>query len=254
MVPWKLHDFKSEKMSSHEPCKRFQRWFTQILWRVFEARQIETVLGIQLDNNLSFENHIKSLCSKASQKLFVLKGFSNLLDEQKKNLLFNSIIKSQFSYFPLVWMFYLGRSSSLVNNVHERALRIVSDDHNSSYSELLMTKKEHTIHQQNINVLMKEIYKFENNLSPPLIDDMFQVWKTNYNLRHFQKFANTKKNSLKMGLETITYHEPQLWNLVPTEIKDASSLSIFKKKIKSWYCENCPCRLCKTYIANVGFV
>ena len=70
---------------------------------------------------------------------------------------------------------------------------VSSDDHKSSYCELLMTKKEHTIHQQNINVLMKEIYKFENNLSPPLIDDMFQVRKINYNLRHFQKFANTKK-------------------------------------------------------------
>ena len=40
---------------------------------------------------------------------------------------------------------------------------------------------------------MKEIYKSENNLSAPLIDDMFQVRKINYNLRHFQKFANTKK-------------------------------------------------------------
>ena len=48
-----------------------------------------------------------------------------------------------------------------------------------------MTKKEHTIHQQNINVLLKEIYKFENNLSPPLINDMFQVRKINYNLRQY---------------------------------------------------------------------
>ena len=31
-----------------------------------------------------------------------------------------------------------------------------------------MTKEEHTIRQQNINVLMKEIYNFKNN--PPLID------------------------------------------------------------------------------------
>ena len=60
-----------------------------------------------------------------------------------------------------------------------------------------MTKEEHTNHQQNINVLMKEIYKFENNLSPPLIDDMFQVRKINYNLRHFQKFANTKEKLSK---------------------------------------------------------
>ena len=83
---------------------------------------------------------------------------------------------------------------------------------------------------------------------------MFQVCKINYNLRHFQKFANTKKNLVKMGLETITYRGPQLWNLVPTEIKDAPSLSIFKEKIKSWYCDNCLYRLCKTYIANVDFV
>ena len=74
-------------------------------------------------------------------------------------------------------MFCSRRSNSLVNNVHERALRTVHDDHNSCYSELLKTKNERNIHQPNINVLIKEIYKFENDLSPPLFDDMFQVRK-----------------------------------------------------------------------------
>ena len=169
---------------------------------VLEASQIETVLGIQIDNKLNFVNHINSLCSKASWRLGGLQRFSNLLDAQKKNILFNSIIKSQFSYCPLVWMFCSRRSNSLFNNIHERALRIVSDDHNSFYSELLMTEKEHTIHQQNIDILMKEVYNFENNLSPLLIDGMFQVRKINYNLRHFQKFVNTKKNSVKMELSS----------------------------------------------------
>ena len=77
--------------------------------------------------------------------------------------LFNTIIKSQLSYYLLAWMFFARRSNSLVNIVHERVLRIVFDDHNSPCSELLMTKMEHTIHQQNVSVLMKEIYKFVNN-------------------------------------------------------------------------------------------
>ena len=77
-------------------------------------------------------------------------------------------------------MFWSRRSNSLVNNVHERALRIAHGDHNSSYSELVKNKNERTIHQQNINVLMKEIYKFENDLSLPLIDHMFHVRKINY--------------------------------------------------------------------------
>ena len=212
------------------------------------ASELETVLGIQIDNKLNFENHIKSLCNKASQKLGALQRISNMLDTQKKNLLFNSIIKSQFSYCPLVWMFCSRRSISLVNNVHERALRIVQYDH-----KLLKTKNERTIHQQNINVLMKEIYKFRKQSISTLIH-MFQVRKINYDLGHFQKIPNTKKNSVKIGLETISCRAPQLWNLVPTVIKDALSLSTFKKKIKSWYCDSCPYRLCKTYIASVGFV
>ena len=114
------------------------------------ASEIETVLGIQTDNKLNFENHIKSLCNKASQKLRALQRISNMLDTQKENLLFNSIIKSQFSCCPLVWMFWSRRSNSLVNNVHERTLRIAHDDHNRK------TKNEHTILQQNINVLMKK--------------------------------------------------------------------------------------------------
>ena len=218
------------------------------------ASELESVLGILIDSKLNFENHIKPLYNKASQKLGALQRISNMLYTQKKNLQFSSIIKSQFSYSPLVWMFCSRRSNSLVNNVHERALRIVHNDHNSSYSELLKTKNERTIHQQNINVLMKKIYEFENDLSPPLIDDMFQVRKINYDLRNFQKIANTKKNLVKMGLETISYRVPQLWNLVPTNIEDALSLSTFKKKIKPWYCDSCTCRLCKTYIASVGFV
>ena len=174
------------------------------------ASELETVLGIQIDNKLNFENHIKSLCNKVSQKLGALQRISNMLDTQKKNLLFNSIIKPQFSYCPLVWMFCSRGSNSLVNNVNERALRIVHDDHKSSYSEPAKTKNERTIHQQNINFLMKEIFKFGNDVSPPLIDHIIQVPKISYDLRHFQKIANTKKNLVKMGLEAMSYRAPQL--------------------------------------------
>ena len=91
-------------------------------------------------------------------------------------------------------MFCSRRSNSLVSNVHERAFRIVYEDHNSSYSELVIIKNEPTIHQQNISVLMKETYKLEIYLSLPLTD-MFLVCKINYNLRNFKKPANTKKLS-----------------------------------------------------------
>ena len=51
------------------------------------ASELETVLRIQIYNKLNFENHIKYLCNKASQKLGALQRISNMLDTQKKNLL-----------------------------------------------------------------------------------------------------------------------------------------------------------------------
>ena len=39
---------------------------------------------------------------------------------------------------------------------------------------------------------------------------------------------------------------------MPNNIKYSNSLSKFKKLLKSW--KLCPCRLCKTYIAQIGFI
>ena len=87
---------------------------SDLLWfcgEFLETSELETVLGLQIDNKLNLENHIKCLCSKASQRPGALQRFSSLLGAQKKNLLFNSIIKSQLSYCPFVWMFCSRRCS-----------------------------------------------------------------------------------------------------------------------------------------------
>ena len=46
----------------------------------------------------------------------------------------------------------------------------------------------------------------------------------------------------------------KIWELLPNNIKYSNSLSKFKKLMKSWKPDACPCRLCKTYIAQVGFI
>ena len=55
----------------------------------------------------------------------------------------------------------------LINKLQERALRATYNDCDSSFSELLEMSNESTIHIKNIKVLITEIYKFLNDLSPP---------------------------------------------------------------------------------------
>ena len=47
---------------------------------------------------------------------------------------------------------------------------------------------------------------------------------------------------------------PKIWELIPSDIRSANSLGILKQKIKFWTTDKCPCKLCKTYIGNVGFI
>ena len=112
------------------------------------------ILGIKIDNSLNFNNHIKSICRKAGQKLSALLRISSNLNMRQKEL-YKSMIKSQFSYCPLVWMSCSRQSNNLINKIHERSLRISYNDQKTSYQNLLETHNEITIHQRNLQVLIK---------------------------------------------------------------------------------------------------
>ena len=45
-----------------------------------------------------------------------------------------------------------------------------------------------------------------------------------------------------------------MWNKVPENIKSFELLNVFKSKIKYWIPNHCSCRICKTYIGQVGFI
>ena len=48
------------------------------------------MLGVKFDSNLSFENHVTSLCKKASQKLHALARVSHYMDLNKSRNLMKS--------------------------------------------------------------------------------------------------------------------------------------------------------------------
>ena len=57
-------------------------------------------------------------------------------------------------------MFSSQQSNNLINKVHERSLRFVTNDGNSSFETLLQNNKDITVDQRNLQILMTEVYKF----------------------------------------------------------------------------------------------
>ena len=131
----------------------------------------EKILGVIIDNKLRFKSHVKNLCKKASQKIWALSRLINYLNDSKKKMIFNALIKSQFSYCPLVWMF-CSRQTNNINKIHERALRIVLSDHISDFATMLQNMNEITIHHRNIQTLMIEPFKIKYDLALSITDSM----------------------------------------------------------------------------------
>ena len=84
----------------------------------------EKLLRIIFDQTLSFEQHVKTLCKKASQKLHALARISCYMDTEKLKQIMQAFVLSHFSYSPLVWMFYERTLNHRISHIHERALRL----------------------------------------------------------------------------------------------------------------------------------
>ena len=212
----------------------------------------QKLLGIKIDNKLTFDDHVTSICTKASQKLHALSRVRNFMTLKQAKIILKTFILSHFGYCPLVWMFHSRKLNRRINRLHERALRITYKDDKSSFNELLTKDESFTVHERNIQTLAIELYKVTYGLSPKIMDFIFPLnSRAIYPGESVFKTSNVK--TVSWGTETLAHLGPKIWSIVPNDMKKFS-LSKFTKKIRMWKPVKCPCRICKTYVHDLGFV
>ena len=67
---------------------------------------------------------------------------------------------------------------------------IANNNFNLSFCELLEMINESAIHIQNLKFLLTEVYNFFNDLSPPIMNEVFQTNDCPYDLRNPRKLAS----------------------------------------------------------------
>ena len=62
-----------------------------------------TVLGVMLDDRLSFKSHVDDMCNRASRQMNSYQRFSKYLKIDRRLSVYKSFIQSNFSYCPVAW-------------------------------------------------------------------------------------------------------------------------------------------------------
>ena len=70
-----------------------------------KSKNSVTLLGITIDNRLSFDDHISKLCNKASMQLNAIFRLKKYMTQKELEVVLNGFIDSSFSYSPLLWHF-----------------------------------------------------------------------------------------------------------------------------------------------------
>jgi len=254
LIWFKVNEMKPNEAKSNLLVSKIDNLSINVGNEVINASKTVNLLDITIDNKLSFKEHVSKICRKASQKFHALARVSKYISNDRLKIIMKAFFDSQFNYCPLVWMFHSRTLNSKINRLHERTLRLVYKNENLDFQELLDLNGSVTIHHRNLQKLATVMYKVKNEISPLPIQQLFSEFKPPYNLRNQRVWETSNINTTYYGEASMIYLGPKTWEILPATIKSSKSLREFKMKVKHWKPVGCICRLCKIYIANVGFL
>ena len=114
------------------------------------------LLGVKIDERLSFDDHISALCAKASHQISALRRIVKYLTMDNRMSIYNAFLASNFNYCDTVWHFCSNRSLYKLEKVHKQALKVVLNDYLISYRNLLKKVSEATLYVSRLKAIAIE--------------------------------------------------------------------------------------------------
>ena len=125
------------------------------------------LLGVTLDDELSFSAHISDVCKKASKKVGVLVRLRNMIPREAKLQLYKSAILPNLTYCLIIWHF----------------CKAIYNDRNATYEELLEKGRLSSLENRRLKDILILMYKVKNSLAPEHVCNIFFQQDRHYNLR-----------------------------------------------------------------------
>ena len=191
--------------------------------RALEEVDSYKILGLIVDNNLSWSTHISTLCKKMSKKIFQLNRIKHFLDQHSRRLFFHAYLLPDIDYASTCWDLASQNCLRHLSSIYRRSLKLIllkSTIHNSDYKELNILPLNLKC-RFNKGVFM---YKIMNGLAPSYLVDKFPSIQVRSKTKIFIPRPRTD-----LFMSSFTFSGSKLWNEMPCHLKSFSSLFSFKK-------------------------
>lgn len=199
----------------------------------------QKLLGVNIDQNLLWTEHIDYLCSTITSKISLLKQLSLFIPVEAQKLFYQSYILPLIDYGSITWGNTSRSNLERLSKLQKRAARIIlkaAFDTPSSYMfKQLGWETIPQRHNYNKAVL---VYKALNNMTPSYISELL----TPMSQIHSRTLRSTTDGSLSVPRSYTTTFDgafscsaPKIWNCLPDSIRKATSLNVFKSQVKEHF-------------------
>ena len=197
---------------------------------------IEKDLGILIDSELTFQEHISKQVNKANSMLsLVRRSFTNLTASTFL-LLYTSFVRPHLEYAQSVWCPKLRKFVNQLENVQRRATKLVDMYKHLSYSDRLKRLELPSLEFRRTFCDMVQVYKhihiYHQDTTPnKLLRKVRPSRKHQYEL--IPNFAND--GFLGPQTKSFYYRCVPTWNNLPREVVEAPTIKAFKAALsKAW--------------------
>ena len=109
------------------------------------------------------------------------------------------VFEAKFKYCPFTYMFYSRSTNRRRNHLHKTALKLIYDDYELTFEELLEADGSFGIHHFHIQILCNKLTKVYHNLSKAMLRNSIiqKIYRLPRNLLEFiYLFGGTKLHIL----------------------------------------------------------
>lgn len=204
-----------------------------------EASNIKQVshskmLGVSIDNHLSWAKHIDEISKKVSSGIGVLRRVRDFVDRETLISIYNALIRPHFGYCSEVWD-NLGQGlSKRLQILQNRAARIILNWSNDSpHLEALAALGWVTLETQRVKTKSKTMFKVLKGQAPTCLTEHFKFKKevTDINLRGSTSSLQLPLPKTEFMKRSFAYSGAKIWNDLPPGMRECESLNAFSKKI-----------------------